>query len=90
MGLLGPFRYENEKGDTYYLHKDEQGDRTIYYFSKNPSGALPSRPSGYKVVENPKTGMPYLKKGQGGLIGRIMEFLGMSTDVEEEEEPGEE
>jgi hypothetical protein len=30
--------------------------------------------------------MPYLKKGQGGLLGSIMEFLGMSTDYEEQEE----
>lgn len=85
MGLLGPYSYENEKGETFWLHKDEKGNRTIYYFSKNPEGALPSRPSGYKVVENEKSGMPFLKRGRGGLIGDIMEFLGMSTDISVEE-----
>jgi hypothetical protein len=90
MGLLGPYKYKNAKGDTYFLHKSEKGDRTVYYFSKNPAGALPSRPKGYKVVENETSGMPYLKKGRGGLIGTIMEFLGMSTDYSSEEEEFEE
>ncbi|MDY6777769.1 MAG: hypothetical protein SVU32_03825 [Candidatus Nanohaloarchaea archaeon] len=88
MGLLGPYKYTNEEGETYWLHKDEQGDRTIYYFSQDPAGALPSRPSGYKVEENPESHMPYLKRGRGGLIGTIMEFLGMSTDYSGEEEEG--
>lgn len=82
MGLLGPYKYTNSKGDTYWLHKSEKGDRTVYYFSKNPAGALPSKPSGYKVVENSKSNMPYLKKGTGGILGSIMEMLGMSTDAE--------
>ncbi len=80
MGLIGRYKYTNEKGETYFLHKSEKGDRTTYYFSKNPEGALQSRPKGYKVEENPDSHMPYLKHGQGGLIGRIMELLGMSTD----------
>lgn len=83
MGLLGPFTYTNEEGETFWLHKEEKGDRVLYYFSKNPEGALPSKPSGFKVAENPHSHMPYLKHGRGGLIGKIMGLLGMSTDVEE-------
>lgn len=86
MGLLGPFTYTNEEGETFWLHKEETGDRTLYYFSKSPDGALPSRPSGYKVEENPHSHMPYLKKGRGGFIGKIMELLGMNTDAGEEDE----
>lgn len=86
MGLLGPFTYTNSQGETFWLHKSEEGDRTLYYFSKNPDGALPSKPSGFKVVENPHSHMPYLKHGRGGKIGKLMELLGMSTDVEPEPE----
>lgn len=90
MGLLGPFKYTNEEGETFWLHADEKGDRTLYYFSKNPDGALPSKPSGYKVAENPDSHMPYLKRGRGGIIGTIMELLGMSTDYQAPEEEAEE
>jgi hypothetical protein len=86
MGLLGPYKYTNSKGQSFWLHKDENGDRTIYYFSKRPEGALPSRPKGYKVVENQNSNMPYLKKGRGGLIGKIMDILGMDTDYSTEDE----
>lgn len=86
MGLIGPYKYTNSKGDTYWLHKDEEGDRTLYYFSKRPTGALPSRPKGYKVKENPHSNMPYLVRGRGGLIGKIMELLGMETEFSEKEE----
>ncbi len=85
MGLLGPYKYTNSKGQTFWLHKDEQGERTLYYFSKRPEGAIPSRPKGYKVVENPHSNMPYLKKGRGGLIGKIMDMLGMETDYSGDE-----
>lgn len=85
MGILGPYKYKNAEGVTYWLHKDEKGDRTLYYFSKRPEGAIPSLPKGYKVVENPHSNMPYLKRGRGGLIGTIMELLGMDTDYSEEE-----
>lgn len=86
MGLVGPYTYKNSKGDKFWLHKDEDGDRTLYYFSKNPQGALPSRPKGYKVEENEHSNMPYLKRGRGGYIGKIMELLGMDTDYSDEEE----
>lgn len=81
MGILGPYTYTNEEGETYFLHKSEKGQRTNYYFSKNPEGSLRSRPSGFKVEENPNSHMPYLKKGRGGIIGKVMELLRMSTDA---------
>lgn len=90
MGLFGPFKYTNEEGETYWLHANETGDRTLYYFSKNPDGALPNLPDGHKVVENPASHMPYLKRGRGGFIGKIMELLGMDTDYHAPDEAAEE
>ncbi len=62
------FEFKNSKGVSYYLHSREvdlKGGRkqTIYYFAREiRPGAVESLPSGYKVVETPKTGMPILKK----------------------------
>ena len=38
--------------------------QTIYFFSsrKPKSGTQCDLPGGYKVVENPRTGLPFLKK----------------------------
>ena len=38
--------------------------QTIYFFSarKPKSGRMTDLPMGYKVVENPRTGLPFLKK----------------------------
>lgn len=61
------FAHTNSKGQTYYLHSKEvelKGGRkqTIYYFAKEVKpGALDSVPTGKRVVENPKTGLPLLK-----------------------------
>lgn len=77
MGLFGPFTYTNEEGDTFWLHKSENGDRTLYYFSQNPDGALGSKPDGYVVRENPNSQMPYLEKGQESIVDTILGFLGM-------------
>lgn len=62
------YSYKNSKGQTYYLHSKDvtlkNGRRqTIYYFARDVrSGALDSVPSGYKVMETKRTGMPVLKK----------------------------
>ena len=39
-------------------------EQTIYFFSarKPKSGKQCDLPKGYKVVENPRTGLPFLKK----------------------------
>lgn len=63
MGIFGPFVYKSKKnGQSFWLHMKVKGNAKIYYFSKDPKGALFDLPRGYEVVENPKTGMPFLKK----------------------------
>jgi hypothetical protein len=64
-----PYRYENSKGQTYYLHGKEvtlQGGRKqrIHYFAREAKRdeALESVPEGHVVVENPRTGLPFLKR----------------------------
>ncbi|HRD01956.1 MAG TPA: hypothetical protein PLP57_04850 [Candidatus Saccharicenans sp.] len=63
-----PYEFKNTKGVTYYLHSREvelRGGKkqTIYFFAKDiRPGALDEVPTGYKVVETVKTGMPILKK----------------------------
>ncbi len=59
-----------KSGKTYYLHSKDvtlRGGRnqTIYFFAQDvrAEGALNSVPSGYVVMENPRTGLPMLKKG---------------------------
>ena len=59
----------NSKGKTYtlYTRKVElKGGREqqIFFFSsgKPKSGNAIDLPPGYKVVENPRTGLPFLKK----------------------------
>jgi len=60
--------HSNKKGQKYYLHcKDVKLKSTgrlqrIYYFSRNKGKNACDLPAGYKVVENPKTGLPFLKK----------------------------
>ena len=65
---LMPFSYTNAKGQLYYLHGKTvtlQNGRpqTIYYFAREPkSEVLEALPTGYRIEENPRTGLPYLKK----------------------------
>lgn len=62
------YQFKNSKGVTYYLHFRDvnlKGGRKqrIYYFARDVrSGALDEVPTGFKVVETPRTGMPILKK----------------------------
>ena len=62
-----PYEYKS-----YFLHSKEvtlKGGRKqrIYWFSKadkrRPELQLDEVPAGYIVKENPKTGLPFLKKG---------------------------
>ena len=69
-----PYRYENSRGQTYYLHGKEvtlQNGRTqqIYYFAREPKAgeALDALPAGRAIVENPRTGLPFLK-GTGATL----------------------
>lgn len=63
------FQYTNKKGITYHLHKREvilKGSgkvQTIYFFGKIPgTGAIDDLPEGFEVVENPRTGLPTLRR----------------------------
>lgn len=63
MGFFGPYVYKSKKNkEKFWLHEKERGKTKLYFFSKNPLGALDSIPKGYEVLENARTGMPLLKK----------------------------
>jgi hypothetical protein len=64
-----PYSHKNSKGQTYYLHGKEvtlQGGRKqrIHYFAREPKEgeALDAVPAGHEVVENDRTGLPFLKR----------------------------
>ena len=52
MGLFGPFVYKTKKGQKFFLHATQRGKVKLFYFSKDPAGAINSLPAGYEVVEN--------------------------------------
>lgn len=62
------YTHENSKGQTYYLHQRDvtlKGGRVqrIFFFAREvKDGAIDDMPNGYQVVENPRTGLPILKK----------------------------
>lgn len=64
------YEFVNSKGVKYYLHfKDVnlKGGRVqrIYYFAREiRKDTLVEVPTGYKVIETERTGMPILKKGR--------------------------
>jgi hypothetical protein len=63
------FQHTNSRGQQYYLHMRDvtlKGGRIqrIYFFARDVrDGAIDAMPEGYIVVENPRTGLPVLKKG---------------------------
>ena len=61
MGIFGPSFYKTKKKDKYWLHVKEKGKIRLFYFSKDPVGAV-DIPKNYGVIENEKTGLPFLKK----------------------------
>ncbi len=72
-----PYSYKNSKGQVYYLHGKDvtlQGGRKqrIHYFAREakPGEVLESVPAGHTVVENPRTGLPFLKRSEGAKAGR--------------------
>ena len=58
----------NKSQKTYYLHSREvvlRGDRKqrIFFFAGEvKEGALDALPEGYETMENPRTGLPMLRK----------------------------
>ncbi len=64
-----PFSYKNSKGQSYFLHGKQvtlQGGRQqkIHYFAREAKegASLDAVPEGYEVVENSRTGLPFLKR----------------------------
>ena len=56
------FEHTNSKGNKYYLHSSEaKNGQRLFFFSKDSNGGI-DKPPEYKVIENPKTGLPMLKK----------------------------
>ena len=60
------YSFKNSKGKTYYLHTKDvvlKGGRnqTIYYFAKDERSNSCDLPAGKKIVENEKTGLPFVK-----------------------------
>src|SRR5437879_542131 len=62
MGIFSPYTYKNKQKRKYWIHSREHGTGKLYFFSSDPVGALYSLPKGFQVVENPVTGLPFLKK----------------------------
>lgn len=67
--VIVAYTHKNSKGQTYYLHSKEvtlKGGRkqTIYYFAREEDKkfALDAVPADRQVSENPRTGLPLLKR----------------------------
>lgn len=62
------YKYTNSKGTDYYLHSKEVRLRSgrqqrIYYFAKSAGAdAVGEVPGDFVVVENPRTGLPVLRR----------------------------
>ncbi len=56
------FEKTNAKGQKYYLHSNVgANNNTLFFFSKKEENGI-DLPEGYDVIENPRTGLPMLKK----------------------------
>lgn len=56
------FEYTNSRGQKYYLHKRVgKGGATLFFFSKSSEDAI-DLPERFQVIENPRTGLPMVKK----------------------------
>jgi len=53
-----PYSHTNSKGQTYHLHT--RGGK-LFFFSKDPKDSI-DLPENLQVVENPRTGLPMVKK----------------------------
>jgi hypothetical protein len=63
------YEYKNKKGQTYFLHGKnvtlQNGrEQRIFYFAREQKRgeALDAVPDGYRIEENERTGLPFLKK----------------------------
>ncbi len=56
------YEHTNSSGQKYFLHGREMKNRQfLYFFSKKKEDSI-DFPAGYKIIENPKTRLPMLKK----------------------------
>ncbi|MEM7819637.1 MAG: hypothetical protein QXD48_02300 [Candidatus Aenigmatarchaeota archaeon] len=81
MGIFTPYVYKSKNGQKFWLHAKTNRKVTLYYFSKDPTNAINSLPKGFEVIENQKTGLPFLKKKEGG---GIFSFLKKSDKKEKQ------
>ncbi len=58
--MIMGYSQNNSKGVTYYLHT--RGGK-LFYFSKDPADSV-DLPDNLKVIENPRTGLPMVKRKQ--------------------------
>jgi len=72
MGLIEPYVYKTKEGRKFWLHMKKRGRATLYYFSKDPVGALFNIPRGYEVTKNPRQELPMLKKKTGGFLSSLL------------------
>ncbi len=62
------FSTTNRRQETYFLHARDitlrnRHAQRIYFFAKTEKpGAIDSLPEGYEIIENPRTGLPVLRK----------------------------
>ncbi|MFH1473648.1 MAG: hypothetical protein ABIE55_02020 [Candidatus Aenigmatarchaeota archaeon] len=83
MGFFSTFIFKNKNGKKFWLHVKIKGKSRIYYFSKDPTGAVRDIPKGYEAIEGPKTGLPFLRKKSGGFLGGF----GGKGKVKKDEKP---
>lgn len=56
------YSHENKRGVTYHLHsRTGKGGAKLYFFSKKKEESIDLPPQ-FKVIENPRTGLPMVKK----------------------------
>ncbi|MFN3404113.1 MAG: hypothetical protein ACK40G_08460 [Cytophagaceae bacterium] len=61
------YSYQNKKGVTYFLNLrgplGRSGKGKLFFFSKKENkDCIDYLPDGYTIIENPKTGLPILKR----------------------------
>ena len=56
------YAHTNTRGTTYYLHSRKgKGGAMLYFFSKDHTQSI-ELPHEFKVIENPRTGLPMVKR----------------------------
>ena len=56
------YSHVNTRGITYWLHgREGRGGAKLYFFSKEQSDSI-DLPEGLEVFENPRTGLPMVRK----------------------------